>query len=349
MRTGIIGLPQTGKTSLFKILTHSHSAVGFGGHETHLGVARVPDPRLDELIRMFEPKKSAYAQVEYLDVPAISKENLREASYLGSLREVDSLAHVVRRFGEDPDVQRDIRSVEEELILSDLGQVEKRLERLEREIKKVKNPENERESQALGEARRTLEAGRPLRELELGPLEKKRLRGFMFLSEKPLLLVLNAPEDAAPKLAELEEQFRVRIGAQARTGVVAICGSIEAEIAELPAEEAAAFLESYGLKESGQARLIRATYSLLGLISFFTVGPDEVRAWTVSREATTLDAAGTIHTDLAKQFIRAEVMSSADLLRLGSQAALRDAGLLRLEGKECVVKDGEIVHIRHGG
>ncbi len=349
MRTGIVGLTQTGKTTLFRMLTQSHTSVGFGGHETLRGMSRVPDRRLDQLIEMHEPKKSAYAQVEYLDVPAISKENLREAAYLGSLREVDSLAQVVRLFGADANPMGEIQSVEEELILSDLGVVEKRMERLERELKKNKTVETEKEFEALQKVRLQLESSKPLRALDLDPADWKRLRGFMFLSEKPMLLVLNAAEDRASKLAEVEEEYRGKIGPQPHTGVLAICGSIEQEISELSAEEAAAFRESYGLKDPGLDRLIHATYSLLGLISFFTVGEDECRAWTVSHAATALDAAGAIHSDLAKHFIRAEVVASADLLRLGSMAAVREAGLFHLEGKECLVKDGDIVHIRHSG
>src|SRR5258706_8454286 len=167
MRTGIIGLTQSGKPSLFRMLSQSHTAVGFGGHETHLGTAKVPDPRVDQLIEMYQPKKSAYASVEYLDVPPISRDNLQEASYMGSLRQVDSLAHVVRLFGDDADAVRDIRTVEDELILSDLVQVEKRVERLERELKKIKNAESEHEMAVLQRARQVLEAGKPLREMTL--------------------------------------------------------------------------------------------------------------------------------------------------------------------------------------
>jgi len=349
MRTGIIGLTQSGKTSLFRMLAQGHTAVGFGGHETHLGTAKVPDRRVDELIQLFQPKKHAYASVEYLDVPPISRENLQEASYMGGLRQVDALAHVVRLFGDDVDATRDIRAVEDELILSDLVQVEKRVERLERELRKIKNAESEHEMAVLKRAKDVLEAGKPLREMTLDSAEKKRIRGFMFLSEKPLLLVLNAPEDRAPTLAELEQEYRAKLGERPNTGVLAICAGIEADLADLSAEDAATFMESYGLKEPGLERLIRSTYHLLGLISFFTVGEDEVRAWTVPQNATMLEAAGAIHTDLAKHFIRAEVVAGTELLRLGSLAAARDVGLLRLDGKDAPVKDGDVVHIRHSG
>lgn len=342
-------MTQSGKTSLFKMLAHSHTAVGFGGHDTQLGTAKVPDRRVDDFIAMFQPKKHMYASVEYLDVPPISRENLQEASYMGGLRQVDALAHVVRLFGDDVDAVRDIRAVEDELILSDLVQVEKRMERLERELKKLKTVELEHEQEVLKQAKQVLDSGQPLRELELDPAAKKRIRGFMFLSEKPKLLVLNAPEERAATLADLEQEYRAKLGQHANTEVMAICAAIESEIAALSAEDAATFLESYGLKEPGLERLIRATYHLLGLISFFTVGEDEVRAWTVSKTATMLEAAGAIHTDLAKHFIRAEVVPGAELLRLGSMAAARDVGVLRLEGKDAPVKDGDVVHIRHSG
>ncbi len=331
------------------MLTQSHSAVGFGGHETHLGVARVPDARVDRCIEMFQPKKQAYATIEYLDVPAVTKDTLRDASYLAGLREVDALAHVVRLFGDDFDARRDIRNLEEELLLSDMAQVEKRMERLERDLKKIKNAELQHEHDVLKKATAALESGRPLRELELDPNDKKRIRGFMFLSEKPMLFVLNVPEQRAGHLVEIEAEYQDLLAGRPHTALLAICASIEADIAELPAEETAAFMESYGLKESGLERLVRATYGLLGLISFFTVGEDEVRAWTVSRTATAQEAAGTIHSDLAKHFIRAEVVSCDDLLRLGSMAACRDTGVLRLEGKDAPVHDGDIVHIRHSG
>ncbi len=347
MRAGIIGLPQAGKTSLFKILTHAQVSAGFGGHETHIGVARVSDRRLADLSQLFRPRKTTFATIEFMDVPAVSKENLREPSYLDNLRKVDALALVVRAFGEDFDPPREIADVNLELILSDLGQAEKRLERLERELRKIKNPEQEHEFAVLQKARAHLEQEKPLRELELENTEKKRIRGFMFLSEKPILYVLNAREQDAPELPLLEQRFHV--GGRPNTEVTAVCGQVEAEIAELPQEEAAEYLAGYGLAESGLDRLIRATYHLMGFISFFTVGEEECRAWTLRRGQTALDAAAVIHTDLAQHFIRAEVVNWSDLLSAGSLAAARERGQLRLEGKEYPVQDGQMVHIRHSG
>jgi ribosome-binding ATPase len=345
MRAGIIGLPQSGKTSLFKILTHAQVATGFGGNEAHLGVAHVPDRRLDELARLFNPKKTTHATIEFMDVPALSKENLREPSYLGNLRNVDALVHVVRAFGEEADPPRDTADVDLELILSDLGQSEKRLERLEKDLKKMRSADLEHEFEVLQKARAFLEQERPLRELELDAKDKKRIRGFMFLSEKPMLYVLNAGEEDAPELERLEERYHV--GGRPNTEVTAISGKVEAELAELPEEEAAEYMASYGLKESGLDRLVRATYRLMGFLSFFTVSEEECRAWTLRRGQTAVEAAGAIHTDLARHFIRAEVVNWSELLEAGSMGAARERGQLRLEGKEYPVHDGQIVHIRH--
>lgn len=347
MRVAIIGLPQAGKTAVFKILTHGHAAAGHGGREAHIGVARVPDPRLDELARVTKPKKTTHAALEFLDVPAINKENLREPSYLAGLRNVDAMAHVLRAFGDDANPQRDLAGVDLELILSDLGQAEKRLERLERDLRKVKTPELEQEFEILRKARQHLEKEKPLRELELFPEEKKRIRGFMFLSEKPLLYVLNAPEQDAPELDLLKERYAV--GGRPHTEVTAVCGQVEAEIAEFSEPEAAEYLAGYGLKEPGRERLLRALYRLLSLLSFFTVSDVECRAWTLRQGQTALEAAACVHTDLAEHFIRAEVIHWADLVKAGSLAGARERGLLRLEGKEYPVQDGQVLYIRHSG
>ncbi len=340
-------MPQSGKTALFKILTHSRVATGFGGHEAHVGVAQVPDRRLDQLAALFKPDKTTHAAIEFLDVPAISKENLREASYLANLRNVDALMHVVRAFGEEPNPAHDIADIDLELILSDLGQTEKRMERLEKDLRKIKNPDLEHEMEVLTKARRHLETEKPLRELELDAVDKKRIRGFMFLSERPMLYVLNARDEDAANLDKLVERYQA--GGKPNTGVTAVCGQIESEIAELPDEEAAEYMASYGLKESGLERLVRATYHLMGLISFFTVGDKECRAWTLTRGQTALDAAATIHTDLATHFIRAEVVKWDDLLEAGGLGAAKERGVLRLEGKEYSVQDGQVCHIRHSG
>ena len=347
IRTGIIGLLQSGKTSVFKILTHSPVVAGFGGHETHLGVVQVPDRRLDQLAQLIKPKKTTHAALEFADVPAIHKETLREPSHLASLRQVDVLAHVVRAFGDDASPTQAVADVEVELILSDLGQTEKRLDRLERDLRKVKDPELEREFEVLQKARQHLEQQRPLRELQLDRNEKKRIRGFMFLSEKPMLTVLNASEQDTAELDKLQDRYQ--LDPRAQTGVTAVCGRVEAELAEFSAEEAAEYMASYGLKEPGRERLLRAVCDLMGLLTFFTVSEVECRAWMLHQGQTAMEAAACVHTDLAARFIRAEVVDWASLLEAGSLAGARERGLLRLEGKEYPVEEGQVLYIRHSG
>lgn len=362
MKSGIIGLPQVGKTSLFKILTKQDvSDRGFSKPgESHIGVARVPDERLDKLSALFNPVKTTHAVVEYADVSAVGQEALKETAYAGNLRTVDSLIHVLRAFEDDSiphasgtvDPSRDAKNVDFDLIVTDLGQVEKRLERLEKDLKKQKTDELVKEKELLLRAQAHLEQESPLREMELSAEDEKRIRGFMFLSQKPILYVLNIGEstqlgadlDAAPR-----KYGMTGFAARSNAGVTAICGKVEAELADMPDEEAADFLSSYGLSESGLTRLIRKSYELLGLISFFTAGEDECRAWTVERNSRAQNAAGAIHSDLEKYFIRAEVIRWDTLLELGSEAAARSQGKLRLEGKDYIVQDGDIMHIRHSG
>jgi len=360
MKTGIIGLPQVGKTSLFVMLTKQQVASTRGNpREAHLGVARVPDDRLDRLAALYNPKKLIHASVEYADVAAVSKEALNETAFAANLRNVDALAHVVRAFEDDSiphvgpiDPLRDIKNIDFDLIVNDLGQVEKRLERVAKDMKKMKTPEIEREHELLLRAKAHLETERPLREMEMTPEDKKRVRGFMFLSEKPMLYVLNIGEST--KLGNDLDAAVAKYGiteviAHPNTGALAVCAKVEAELAEMSDDDAAEFLASYELKESGLVRLIRKTYELLGLISFFTVGEDECRAWTVERGSKAVNAAGAIHTDLEKHFIRAETIHWDQLLDAGSEAEARARGTLRLEGKEYIVKDGDVMHIRHSG
>jgi ribosome-binding ATPase len=250
------------------------------------------------------------------------------------------------------DPLRDIKNVEFDLMLSDLGQVEKRLERLDKDLKKMRSPELEKENDLLQRAKVHLESERPLREMEMTPEDKKRIRGFMFLSEKPVLYVLNVTE--TPELGkELEssvaEYNLTGVASRPNAGATAICGKVEAELAEMSDVDAAEFLASYGLKESGLVRLIRTTYALLGLISFFTVGEDECRAWTIPLHTRAVEAAGAIHSDLEKHFIRAETIRWDQLLEAGSEANARAKGTLRLEGKDYIVRDGDVLHIRHSG
>ena len=357
MKTAIIGLPMTGKTSLFTILTGVHEATRVGSMEARVGVTKVPDARLEALARIFEPPKVTYATVEYLDFPAFSREALQNPQYLASLRVADSIAHVLRVFQDETvphehgsvDPIRDADSLETELIFSDLIVVEKRMERVDKDRKKIKNPELDREFEILQRCKAVLEDNRPLRSIEFDADEEKRVRGFQFLSLKPMLYVLNFGEEDAPRLHEREEEFRVGpLGGRPRTAIVGIAGKIEAELAELSADDAKDYLASYGLKDSALTRLITATYSLLGLMSFLTAGETEVRAWTIPQNSTAPKAAGAIHTDMEKKFIRAEVVNWQSLVDHKGYPGVRDKGMLRLEGKEYVVKDGDVLVIRHG-
>lgn len=361
MKTGIIGLPQVGKTSLFRILTkarleeHGYSNL----REAHIGVARVPDERLEKLSALYSPKKTTFATVEYVDVAAIGQEALKESAYLGNLRNVDALIHVLRAFEDEsiPHVGpiaplRDIKNVEFDLMVSDLEQIEKRLERVEKDLRKMRSSELEHEHALLLRSKESLEKEQPLRELEMTPEEKKLIKGFMFLSQKPMLYVLNVGEsgELGKDLETAVSRFKLNeVAHRPNAGATAICGKVEAELSEMDDEEAADFLSSYGLKESGLVRLIRKSYELLGLISFFTAGEDECRAWTVAAGARAPQAAGVIHTDLEHHFIRAETIRWDNLLDAGSEAAARAKGTLRLEGKEYVVQDGDVLHIRHSG
>jgi ribosome-binding ATPase len=357
MKTAIVGLPMVGKTSLFTILTGVHEAARVGSLEARVGVTKVPDARLEALAKIFEPPKITHATVEYLDFPAISKEALRDPSYLASLRVVDALAHVLRVFQSDTvphekgsvDPMRDFEDVEVELILSDLVVVEKRMERVDKDRKRQKSPELDAEFALLERLKAELEANRPLRGLEFSGEDEKRIRGFQFLSQKPMLVVLNIGEGDASRMQAVEEQYRNgALAGRPHTLVTAICGKIEAELAELSAEDAREYLASYGLKESGLERLIAATYALLGLMSFLTAGETEVRAWTIPMNSTAQKAAGAIHSDFEKKFIRAEVVNWKALIELGGYPGVKEKGLLRLEGKEYIVRDGDVLVIRHG-
>jgi GTP-binding protein YchF len=360
LRAGLIGFPSSGKTALFQLLTSAREAPRTGGkQEAHVGVARVPDERLDRLTALFNPRKHVPATVEFADMGGALGAKTGAAALLdvAPFRNADALLHVVRMF-RDPSVPhatgsvnpgRDVRTMEDELILADLSVVERRLERLERDLKKSgSNTELKKEQEILQRCRAALENGRPLRSLELAGEGAKRLRGFQFLSAKPLLLVLNLDEadlpqaDRAIALAGLEDFIK-----GAATRAVPICAKIELEIAQLDEADVRAFMADLGLRESGLDRVIRASYDLLGYISFFTVGEDENRAWSIPRETTAQTAAGEIHTDIQRGFIRAEVVRYEHLIARGSLAACREHGELRLEGKDYIVVDGDVINFRH--
>ena len=359
LRAGLIGFPSSGKTALFQLLTSAREAPrGAGKQDANVGVSRVPDDRLDQLTALFNPRKHVPATVEFADIAGVTGVKTGAAALLdvAAFRNADALLHVVRMF-RDPavahpsgtiDPMRDARAMEDELILADLGVVERRLERLERDLKKGQSAELKKEQEILLRCRLALEDGQPLRAMELAGDEARRLRGFQFLSAKPLLLVLNLDEgdlpraDQATRLAGLEE-----LVAGAATRAVPICAKIELEIAQLEAADADAFLADLGLKESGLDRVIRASYDLLGYISFFTVGEDENRAWSIPRNTPAQLAAGEIHSDIQRGFIRAEVVRYDHLLARRTIAACREHGELRLEGKEYIVQDGDVINFRH--
>jgi len=355
MQTGIIGLPQVGKTTLFRILTKANVETK-GGQTAHVGVAKVPEPRLLELAKLYNPKKITYATVQYVDLPGVQKERMRES--LATLRDVDAIAHVIRVF-DDPSVPhseggidplRDATNLDLELILSDHDQISKRLERVEKDLKKKKDPLLELEKNVLEKCKAHLEAEKPLRELELTAEERRPIGGFLFLSQRPMLYVLNLGDDEAAELDKAVEKHKLAaLQGRPNTAVVAVCGRLEAELAEMEEKEAAELLASYGLKEPGLNRLIRATYDLMGLIQYFTAGEPEVRAWTIRKGSNAVKAAGEIHSDIEKGFIRAEVVRCADLLAAGSIAAAKEKAQVRLEGKEYIVQEGDVILFRHSG
>jgi GTP-binding protein YchF len=357
MQTGIIGLPQVGKTSLFRILTRARVDTHSALTQTHVGIARVPDERVAKLAEVFKPKKTTYATVEYVDIGGLQKDREKNSASFVPLREADALAHVVRLF-ENPavshdgplDAMRDIENVEIELMLTDLEQASKRMERLEKDLKKRKETLLETELQLLTRCRQALESEKPLRELEFKPEEYKMLNGFMFLTRKPMLYVLNIGDEEAPEIDRVIEKHHLeKLASKPHTAVVPFCGKIEAELAELPDSEAAEMMRAYGLAESGRDRLIQASYRLLGLISFLTCGEPECRGWTIERGMTAQQAAGAIHSDIERGFIKADVVDWEDLLRAGSFAAARERGQVRLEGKEYIVQEGDVILFRHSG
>ena len=356
MQTGIIGLPSVGKTTLFQILTKTHVDTSKGGQDTRVGVAKVPEPRLARLATLYNPKKITYATVRYVDLGGMQKERMRES--LASLREVDCIAHVIRVF-DDPSVPhsegtidplRDATNLDLELILSDHEQIAKRLERLEKDLKKKADKQLELEKAVLDKCKEHLEAEKPLRELPLTADERKPIGGFLFLSQRPMLYVLNLGDDEASQLDNAVGRHKLSaLQGRPNTAVVAVCGRLEAELAEMDDKEAGELLASYGLKEPGLNRLIHATYDLMGLTSFFTAGEPEVRAWTIHKGTNAVKAAGAIHSDIEKGFIRAEVVRWDDLLTAGSLGAAREKAQVRLEGKDYIVQEGDVILFRHSG
>lgn len=361
LRVALVGYPAAGRSTLFRLMTGAADPRrhGHGAAAVQLGIARVPDPRLDRLAALFKGRSVVPAAVEVADVAAAGPSGATMLVELAPFRNADALVHVVRAF-DDPqhphqagsiDPVRDARRMADELVLADLAVVEKRLDRLSRDLKKTRAVELEKEYGLLVRCREALELGRPLRELDLAGDDLKRLRGFQFLSAKPLLLVINVGEaglegggdglDAALAKAGFGESL-----GPGSTRVVPVCAKIELEIAELDPRDARAFREEMGLHESGLDRVIRASYDLVGYISFFTVGDHECRAWSIPRHSTAVAAAAEVHSDMARGFIRAEVVRVEHLLARGSTSACREHGELRLEGKDYIVQDGDVIYFR---
>lgn len=359
MKIGIVGLPTAGKTTLFNLLTNAQTSTSsfFSGKtDANVGVARVPDGRIDRLSEMYKPRKTIYAQIEFTDVPGL----VRGASqgegvgnqFLTAIRPVDALVHVVRAFAHEEvphvegsiDPARDIETVNMELLFADLEVIEKRIERLENSKKRT--GENEAELVLMRRLKEALESETSLHSLELSDEERALIRSFTFLTEKPLILVMNVDEaqfkaGEYPGKAAVEEWVRNN-----NVPVIVVCGQIEVEISNLEPGDREGFMEDLGLKETGIERLARAVYDRLGLISFFTVGEDEVKAWTIEKGTNAKKAAGKIHSDIERGFIRAEVVAYRDLAECGSMAKVREKGLFRLEGKEYTVADGDIINFR---
>ena len=360
LRAALIGFTSTGKTTLFHLMTATRdSARGHGRAEVSVGISKVPDPRLDRLTAMYRPRKRVPATIEFSDIAAAGAGAAQSLVDLAAYRNADALVHVVRAFRDAAvphprgavDPARDAQAMDDELILADLGVAERRLDRIDRDLRKARSADLERERDVMLRCKTALEDGAPLRALRLEGDEARRLRGFQFLSAKPLLLVINLDEADIAEVGSSIDRAAERTGltaflAHAATKAVALCGKIELEIADLESADAAAFLTDLGLSQSGLDRVIRTTYDLLGYISFFTVGEDECRAWSIPRGTVAQDAAGEIHSDIARGFIRAEVVHYDALIARGSMAACREHGEVRLEGKEYVVKDGDIINFR---
>jgi len=358
MKFGLLGFPKVGKTSLFNILTGAGVAVdkyATATGQSHIGVAKVIDPRVDRLARMFHPQKTTYAQFEFLDVQGVQKGEAKESVSLKDMRNVDAIAHVVRAFRDEEivhsegtiDPRRDIETMNIELVLADLDVAQRRLERLQLNLKKAKNKEDELELPIMKRCLEALEREQPIRDLDLRSEELKRIRGFAFLTAKPLLLIVNLDEKDASRVATAAEDDSLQdwTGRQ-KTAVCAISAKVEEEIARLEPADARAFLDDLGLHEAARDRVIHAGFRLLGLIQLLTVGEDECRGWAIPAGTRAPQAAGAIHTDIERGFIRAEVVAFEDLVTAGSLPAAREKALLRSEGRDYVVQDGDVINFR---
>ena len=358
MRMGIIGLEQSGKTTLFSALTQGGGSgvPASGKREAHLSIVKVPDARLDRLHELYPPAKKIPATIEYLDVAGLGKGSTQrkgfQEQFLANLRNVDALLCVLRVFANDMvphpegsiNPKRDLEIIESEFLLSDMAILENRIAKLEKEVRKIKDETLKRELTLLQRCYESIENEQPLRELNFMDEEEKMLRGFQFLTAKPILLVLNIGEDDVNKEEQILSEY-ARLTGTKRT-LVCLSAHIEMEIAQLPEDDKAVFQEELGIKEPALHKMIRHSYDLLGLMSFFTSGDDEVRAWTIKKGTRAQVAAGEIHSDIERGFIRAEIVPFEKLSELGSWSKCKDKGVLRLEGKDYIVKDGDVINFR---
>jgi GTP-binding protein YchF len=360
MQIGIVGLPFSGKSTLFQTITKTHlDAAALTKAEAHHAVVKVPDARLERLAAIFSPKRTVFATIEFVDVVGLKKGESGSTqfttNFLASVKTNDALVQVVRLFSNDAvphpegsvDAERDIATFETEFILADLAVVENRLERLKKQVMKSGDEQGKRELPVLEKCKQVLESETPLREHDFTKEELHLLKTYQLLSIKPMLIALNLDESQMNEAAAVVQRIAENKEGK-RTRIVSFFGKIEQEMSELSDEEARAFMDEYGIKESALNTLIRESYALLGLQSFFTVGEDECRAWTIRKGMNAQESAGVIHSDFFSKFIRAEVVHYDDFIAAGgSFAKAKEAGHWRLEGKEYVVKDGDILNIRH--
>jgi len=358
MKIGIVGLPFSGKTSLFNALTGAVApAAAAGKKEAHLAIVKVPDERLEKLAAIFQPQKKTPATIEYMDLSGLSADESKKGGFsdqfLGQIRTVDAILVIIRAFHNENvahplqtiDPARDLRLIQEEFILSDLSIVENRMKAIERQMRVRKTDQDQRELKLLEKFKTSLENLEPLRASTLSADEEPLIRGYQFLTLKPHIIAINIDEEDIRRTGEIKAGFAAQ-EAVAATVVLPLSAEIEMEIGQLDPAEADIFRRDAGIEQSAMEKLIRVSYDLLGLLSFFTVGEDEVRAWTIHHHTHAPQAAGKVHSDIERGFIRAEVVHYDDFIRHGSLAKCRSEAVLRLEGKEYIVKDGDIINFR---